>query len=276
MTPPLLAVEVAQALAARRPGRAALAAAALAAVAGAWWAFTRGYAFVPSADGFKFPHDHPAEYLWFVGAMLANLYGVVGNKAVEVTFGLAVAAALVAVTVAAGWRLVRRGVVNDRPAAALFTLAAFELIFCGFTAVGRVCLGWEAQALVSRYVTLMIPAGLVLLVAVGRLRSTRAATVAVVAYTAAVAIGSQWLPSFDRRRIFDFHDRRLAWKTFYLATGDPQDATRRSGFVPYPVPEAIVDRLQYLKANRLNLFAAGPGSAGRASTHPALTAAGPG
>lgn len=254
LAPVLFAVEAVQALGAGERRHALLSAAALGSVAVSWMLFAHGYVFDPAEPNFHFPYEKPIQYPVFVARMLANFFGWAAPGAGPVVLGLALAAVLVAVCVRHGRICLRSGVANEPRSTVLLFLAAFEILYCASTAIGRVMHG-DSAPLASRYVTLLIPAGLVIVMELSSLRPGRAAFWSCLVFAAAIAPGSLVLRGGEVATVNWYHDIKASWKAAYLATHDEAEATRRAGFAMYPVP--LTYELSYLEKHRLNLFAPG-------------------
>jgi hypothetical protein len=166
--------------------------------------------------------------------------------------GFLVGAALTAICAWNGRRIVRSGVAREPRSVVLFCLAAFALLYCANTAVGRVHMGPSAS-LSSRYVTLLIPGGLALFLQLALLGRRKAFCWPALAYAALLVPGTCFLRSQDALGIAWYTDVRTKWKAAYLETHDQAKADRIAGFPIYPGP--IGDRLKYLEERRLNLFA---------------------
>jgi hypothetical protein len=262
ITPIVLIVELVQAVLAKKPAWAACVVVALLAVAASWWAFKQNYYFDPSVADFTFPWKSPMDYLYFVSLMLANFFGVghgiSGTIEPYVTiFGSYVFGGLILICGIHAWRMVRSGVLAARSSVVIFVLSGYSLIYLVNTAVGRVSLDWRVVAMSGRYVTLLIPAGMAILLHLATLRRRWVAVSSAMFYLLLLAFGTWTLYPKDIAECELFHDGRQAWKTAYLEDHDESKADRTSGFAIYPNPNTITDRLEYLRKNRLNLFADG-------------------
>lgn len=256
LTPLLVAIEAAHAFKDRQNLRASLALAALALTLVSWAIFVHGYKFAPAVDGFHFPHERPWEYFYFTGLMLGNFYGIPGYYFPSIVVGLLITAGLTALCAQHGWQILRHGIDGRRISVVIFSLSAFALLYCFNTAVGRVCLGIEAAPQASRYVTLMIPAGLAVYLGLTRALPRQAFAMGVF-YVGLLCAGTLVLRPSDWESIRWFHDGREAWKAAYLETHDELLANQRSKFQVYPIPGKITERLKYLEEHRLNLFTPG-------------------
>jgi len=251
LAPLLFAVEGVQAFRAGDRHHALLAAAAFASVLVSWAFFAHGYVFDPAIPNFRFPYERPLQYPVFVGRMLVNLFGWARLSAAQAIVGMALACALVAVCVRHGWRCLRFGILNERRSAVLFFLTAYELLYCANNALGRVMLG-DAAPLASRYVTLVIPAGLVIVLELSALRRGRAAFWCCLVFAAAIAPGDLVMRTDEMDLVHWYYNFRSSWKAAYLATHNQQEANRRAHFSMYPVP--LTFELSYLEEHHLNLF----------------------
>jgi hypothetical protein len=136
----------------------------------------------------------------------------------------------------------------------IFLLAAYALIYCVNSAVGRVMPGWELAAATSRYVPLMIPAAFAIYLQAATLPTACWAGTGVFLYTLVLAWDTLTLPAPDWKIVRGLHDGRAAWKAAYLATRDEDEADRRAHFEIYPDHGKMNDRLRFLEQHRLNLF----------------------
>jgi hypothetical protein len=138
---------------------------------------------------------------------------------------------------------------NERRSVVISCLAAYALIYCMNTAIGRVCLGYEQASAASRYVTLMIPAGLAIFL---HLATLRPAQWLGLAYALLLVPGTIALRQDDWNSVHWYSDGRRAWKAAYLSTHDEAKANEQAHFSIYPAP--VTDRLKFLEQRQLNLF----------------------
>jgi hypothetical protein len=251
LAPMLFLVEGIQAARAGLRRRALAAVAALGAALGSWALFLRGYQFDPAQADFRFPYEKPLQYPVFVGRMFANFFGWAAPGMGPVILGLTLAAALVALCLHHGRRCWNSGIAGNPRSAALFFLTGFEILYCADTAVGRV-MGGAAAPLASRYVTLLIPMGLVIVIELASLRPARVAAWSCVLFAAAIAPGCLILRVDELNTVNWYHDIKASWRQEYLATHSQQAADRRAKFGMYP--QALTYELSFLQKNRLNLF----------------------
>jgi len=227
--------------------------AALAAIAAAWALFAFGYYFHPAVENFRFPYEKPQEYFFFVASMLNNFHGIRGHGVFAMVLGFVTIAGLVLIVWKSGEQLVQKSVLGERRHVVMFSLAAFVLIYCFETAVGRVFCGWKEGAAGSRYVTLMIPAGLALYLFFAGLKNRLLSTCCCCLYAVLLIFGTLRLHNSDWRFIHSYNTGRLAWKAAYLATGDEGKAGELAGFQIYPAVQ-LEERLRFLEKHQLNLF----------------------
>jgi len=251
VAPLLFAVEAVQAARSGARCHALLAAGALASAFASWALFARGYVFDPAQDNFHFPYEEPLQYPVFAARMLANFFGLAGPGAGSLLFGFSLAGVLAAVCAWHGWRCLRHGVAREPRSAVLFFLSAYEIVYCSSAAVGRV-MGGESAPLASRYVTLLIPAGLVVVLELSSLRRGRTAFWSCLVFALAIAPGCLVLQARERVSVNWYHDVKASWSAAYLATHDEKEADRRANFAMYPEP--LTYELSFLERNRLNLF----------------------
>jgi len=250
LTPLLLVTEAVQSWRSGERRHCAMALAALACSAAAWAAFAHGYTFQPAVAGFRFPYERPFQYLVFAARMLGHFFGTPLQSVQELITGSAVALALVAIAAWNGWRCLSAGVARSPRSAVLFCLAAFALLFCLNCAVGRVFTSAIAPYS-SRYVALMVPAGMALLLQLGGLVRARYAWLALL-YTLLLVPSTAFLRDYEASGANWYSDGRRAWKEEYLRTRDEAGAARAAHFPIYPAP--LGERLKFLEDRNLNLF----------------------
>jgi hypothetical protein len=214
--------------------------------------FFYGYQFAPSVGCYHFPYHDTGAYPVFLGLMFANFLAVKQGVILASILGMGV---MVVVSSLLVWHI--RALGKDRSAERasilIVILLGFSLTFSAATAVGRVCLGPEG-ARASRYLTLLIPAFLgiyfsILAIPNHRKRGALAGIFILVL-----------LPSCVHRyhkEIEDFSALKQNWKQCYLAHGDIRVCDAEANFQLYPCPECIQmkEKLEFLKRNRLNLYA---------------------
>ncbi|MBK9990768.1 MAG: hypothetical protein IPP19_08570 [Verrucomicrobia bacterium] len=226
---------------------------ALVAIGAAWALFSVGYRFDPAVSDYRFPYEKPWEYFYFIAAMLNNFHGMQTQSLPVLIWGLTCTAFLGGLALFHGWRILRHGVLNERRSTVIFCLAAFSLIYGLNTAIGRVFSGWQEAGAASRYVTLMIPAGLAAYLHFATLNKAILARTLTIAYVCFLAYNTVELHTRDWRSINHYSEGRRAWKAAYLETRSEEQASERTHFQVYPAP-VLGDRLRYLEAHRLNLF----------------------
>ena len=191
-------------------------------------------------------------FLLFLFRMFGNFYGLPpGSLGADIVGGLCWAL-LAIVGVCQLGRVWRKGAVAAPANAVLLFFTAETLLYCVETAIGRAHLGLVDPPAASRYVTLLIPAGLVLLVQFGRLRN-RWRVPLLATYVLALMPATLWLSRKEWSSIHWYSDGRAAWKRAYLSSHSQAAADQASDFKVYPQP--IWDRLTFLEQHRLNLFA---------------------
>ena len=251
LTPVVLGLGCLQAWRGGDRRRATLAIVGLAASAAGWALFARGYHFQPAVPGFRFPYEKPAQYLVFVGRMLGNFFGAPMLGAFGMVLGLLVAAALVGICVRHGRRMIRADATGEPASIALFCLSAFSLLYCGNAAVGRVFMG-DTAPLASRYVTLLVPAGMALFLEIALLGRRMPFGWPALAFAALLVPGTCFLRPLDVAGVNWYSLGKANWKAAYLETHDEAKADKAANFQVYPGP--LGDRLKFLEERRLNLF----------------------
>lgn len=251
LTPPLVTIEALQAWRSGAKRRALLSLMALGITFAGWGLFAKGYTFQPAVAGFRFPYEHPLEYVVFIARMLGNFYGTAVLSRVQLVVGLVAALALVVISVWNGFRLMVRGVANDPRSVVLFCLSGFSILFCSNCAVGRVFTGPIAP-LAPRYASLLIPAGLAIFLQLSVLRVRRPFAWLAAVYTLLLIPGTA-IPRSDEVSGANWYtEGRRAWKAAYLSTHNEAKSDQISHFSIYPAP--LGERLTFLENHQLNLF----------------------
>ena len=252
LTPILLGIELLHAVRSKQNDRARWVIAALVASALSWFLFSRGYRFDPAVDGFRFPYEKPIEYLYFMGLMFTNFFGIPGHGTLTISIGVFITLSLAVICGGHGWQILRAGIDGRRVSVVLFGLSAFALLYTMNTAVGRVFLGFEDAPAASRYVPLMVPAGLALLLQIGQIKNRKLNFGLGLFLALCTASGTVMLHENDQKFVTWFRDGRQVWKETYLRTHNQAEADRAANFKVFPVP--VDARMTYLEKHKLNLF----------------------
>ncbi len=212
--------------------------------------FFHGYEFSPAAGCFQFPYARPAAYPWFIGLMFAKFLGIKHGELFPAIVGIAITVVMIAVWGRSAWLMLRS---VDPGKQVPVILTGYTLLYAAAAAVGRLCLGMEA-AESSRNTTLLIPGFFGIYVCLLSLHQSQKRTWLLAALLAAV------LPSCVQRNhkeIEGFSARKSAWANCYRTTENIDACDASSKLQIYPQPEAIHLRkkLDFLKQNRLNLYA---------------------
>jgi hypothetical protein len=214
--------------------------------------FFYGYRFDPAVGCYHFPYHDPMAYPVFMGLMFAGFLGVRQGVVLASILGIgiiAIASTLLLKHIRALWK----DYSADRASTLIVILLGFSLTITAATAVGRVCLGPEG-ARASRYLTLLIPAFLGLYFGILTIRNGRRRVVLAGIFVLLL------LPSCVHRyhkEIENFSALKRNWKQCYLAHEDIQFCDAETKWQLFPCPECIhmKEKLEFLKRNRLNLYA---------------------
>ena len=214
--------------------------------------FFYGYIFNPAVDCYHFPYRNPAAYLWFMGLMFSKFLGVKHATVFPAVLGIIVLIVLVAVLAVNFWLLSKYGMAQHGRLLVVI-LTGYSLVYAAAAAVGRVCLGMEAAGF-SRNLTLLIPGFLGIYFHLLMSRTGYGRTVLLTTLLVAV------LPNCVQRNhkeIEAFSAMKRAWKDCYRASENVRYCDTLSNLKLYPRPEAthLEQKLNYLKQNRLNLYA---------------------
>jgi hypothetical protein len=235
-------------------GRTKMALLSLAIATASLASFFYGYQFNPSVACYQFPYQDPAAYPMFLGLMFANFLAVKQGMILASIIGMGI---IVVVSSLLVWHIRALGKDHsaERASILIVILLGFSLTVSAATAVGRVCLGPEG-ARASRYLTLLIPAFLGIYFSILTIRNDRKRVVLAGVFILVL------LPSCVSRyhkEIENFSALKQNWKQCYLAHEDIRVCDAEANFQLYPCPECIQmkEKLEFLKRNRLNLYAGG-------------------
>ncbi len=215
------------------------------------------YKFVPAVDCFGFSLKYTVRYPAYISLLDAEYFGMLisDNLYAALGFGLVVEAATVVTMVKHGWEYLRNPFQSDPTSKIIFLLTGFSLLFAVFTAVGRVCLGLgSAQS--SRYVTLLIPGIVGMLLSLYKMKRSRRTFALFALATILLAKTLLPLPQVEQTRIAYFHDGKTAWKECYLKLENVKECNQRTNFQIYPDENSknVLSRLEYFKQEHLNLY----------------------
>jgi hypothetical protein len=212
------------------------------------------YIFQSAAGCFELPHSNWLNYPQFMGLLLSAF---VVPKPLTFSMEMIVLGAGILLLMAAVlcWHILHL-LKSPLPEMHLIggTLIGFSLLFAANNAVGRQCLGPE-QAFSSRYSTLLIPAflGLYLFLLSKSWFGMRNLVLAL--WVILLLPSSLIVPEAD---INWYSGGKSSWAECYRRTGSTRYCDESTHFVLYPVPATthLQEKLDYLKQNHLNLFAA--------------------
>lgn len=254
VTPFLLAIEL-RGSEERSPGRTYSLLALIAAGASLAFFFFN-YRFESASPCFSANPRTLLPYLWFIALMFPNFAGIKGSGPLPTIFGtLIILVLLISFLVAIRWLIVRES--RDRQSyLVIAALSAYALLFCLNTAIGRICLGITAGQQ-PRYIPYLITAFLSLYMASAIIRTSQMRAVVLSIFLVFAAWSSLHLDTWTwlsaRNRSYD----QRAWRECYLKRESVKECDAITGSKIYPSPEAthLQEKLQFLKQNRLNLYA---------------------
>ena len=221
----------------------------------ALFAFTIGYQIDPATGAVNEAAQRPLDVLWFIGLMLSRYlglpYGLV--PAVATLVGSATLAMMIAILVYHARRILVHGITDRSTSVAISALIAFTLLFGAVTALGRMGPNVVAASQSSRYALLIVPGfvGVYLHLLTVRPLLPRALLLAVLA-----ALMLPWpLTGPDVYAMRAFARGKQTWKRCYVVVQNARECEQLTHFLVHPTPDALAERLAYLQAHRLNLFA---------------------
>jgi len=219
----------------------------LASCAGAWALFMVGHY---KSDELLL--TWPTTYGLFMSRMYANFFGLPTTHALAVPVGGLMVAALFGIALWHGWRVLRKGPDAGRLSVILVCLAAFELGYTLSTALARAEFSVVTGPAASRYVPLMVPGALAVLLQLGQIRSRTLSLCACLTLAALTAAGTLKLRKDDIETITWYSEGRRNWSAAYLRTHSVEQANKESNFRTHPLD--VQERLDYLEQHRLNMF----------------------
>jgi hypothetical protein len=213
------------------------------------------YKFEPAVDCFVFPYHPLGNYPWFVALMFSTFAGI-RSPIVFVSILGAILLAFAVFIFGVELRRAARADSSRRPHVThpiTAILVSYSLLFAANTAVGRVCLGLPAPAQSSRYATLLIPAFLAMYFYLLTVRSKKAREVAFLLLVLVLIPGHARVAPRAAR----FAVGKRAWASCYKQVENIEYCDSATKFTIYPYPErtGLKQKLDYLKKNKLNLFA---------------------
>lgn len=218
--------------------------------------FLISYYFDPAIPNFSFSVSYLLQYPFFMSMMLSAYWGwhaLVVGQPIAIVAGSFMLLILITVIFIRGKRLFREGLYYDHRNLVIVILISFSLLFCLFTAVGRVPLGLQ-QAQVSRYLTLLIPAFLALYFHLRTINNIRLRQFFLLAYFTMSIVGSLPIRMIDTLPLKNYNDK-INWKTCYLQYEDVNTCNQLAQFQIFPVTnDDLLNKLSYLKKHHLNLY----------------------
>jgi hypothetical protein len=225
------------------------------------------YHWAPAVPGWRFPVPNWWDYPRFLTLMFSSL---VGWREVSWATVLTGGVLLALVLVACGWsasELWRRAARAETQV--IWLLTATSLLYCAFTAIGRLPVNLEA-AFMWRYLTLMVPAicGLILWAehGPGVTRTGLCRVAAAASFILTLIIWGNFTPD---RYAAVIAAGKTRWIENYRTTHDVATANQLADFSVYvsnPTAPMLTERLQWLEARHLLFFKqsavtpAGPGN----------------
>ena len=190
-----------------------------------------------------------SEMISFVGLMLANFFGLIQQGVYSQSVGLMIFISLGLITIIHLRKCIISGISKHPRSVVLFSLGAYAIIYCVVTAHGRAGSYESGAPIASRYVTLMITAGFVVLLHLATLKGALRYSLI---YLILVLLGTTYLQPVEEGAIKYYSEGKLAWKHAYLKTHDEIQAEINSDFPIYP--GRLPERLKYMQNSKLNLF----------------------
>ena len=213
-------------------------------------AFFLNYRFEPAVACFVFPDPHLFAYPHFLAVMAARFFGVASSLGIAALVGIPVVLCVAGISAVLASKLISKDSLGNVQLVAAILLA-FSILFAVDTAIGRACLGTGA-ALAPRYATLLIPGVTAVYFYLQTLSPdgirrgiTSIFILLLIPGCLSVDGGADW-----------YADGKRAWVQCYLSSENISECDKSAGFVihPYPDQTGLKQKLDFLKAHRLNLF----------------------
>jgi hypothetical protein len=134
----------------------------------------------------------------------------------------------------------------------IFSLTAFAAMYCASAALGRLGEGVDA-ARASRYVTLMIPAGLAFCLQLSTMKQAWISRGMISGYLVLLMVLTLQLRPGDLKQAENFRALRVAWAQAYLESHDIRKANEQARQELFP-GSTMHEQLSYLEKHRLNFF----------------------
>lgn len=216
--------------------------------------FFIGYTHRPAVECFQFPHPDLLGYPWYAALILANFVHVQGVHLWPSVVGVLLLMLFVwplLVHAVTSWR----SALSDSLSLVIVVFSSFSLLFIATAAVGRVCLGMDT-AIASRYVPYVIPGFLALYFHLLTLRPARWRGASLVVFCLVALYAGTGMTKLDRGGVYWLREGKAAWRACYLQREDVELCSKETGFPVSPHPEAtrVRQKLDHLKANKLNLY----------------------
>jgi len=232
--------------------------AAIAFIALACIVFMSGYQTDGGSEVPAMQSAHPWEYSRFVALMFSYLFQIgafVDHPLALYLFGYSCLLCVVAVFVCSFVRTFRSSSCKALNGL-IFLFAGFTILYVFAAAVGRIYLGvWGCM--VSRYMTLVLPAVLACYFQIRIVRNDRIRHVTLSVILVFVLCCQPALHTYCHQEAAVWKRGKQAWIRTYMATESIEEARNSSNFWIYPLHTPAVNiegRLQYLRERKLNLF----------------------
>jgi amino acid permease len=216
--------------------------------------FFNGWIFTPAAPCFRFPIHPWIRYAWFAALMLANPFRLKEHGLLPSVIGFCLLALVIWIAFRRLLQLARKQ--NASPLTSTSAiLFGFSLLYVVAAAIGRACFGIDA-ADESRYVVFTSLAVFGFYLESLALSRTRAQRACLIVLFVGMCAANFYPDHRDSAQAQFFSEAKRKWKECYLQYEDIARCDGNAGGVAYPNPAVthLKEKLDYLKANRLNLF----------------------
>jgi hypothetical protein len=210
----------------------------------------------PGSPRVSFDARSLPDYLWFVSVMFANFFGVKGVNIWSTLVGGLTLAACISWLAISLKRLMAKTASSWAANAVPALLLTYCLVFVLLTAIGRLCVSWEA-AQEARYVPYMALGMLGLYFSILGLRTVRIRNIASLVLVLCTLLASISINSADRGKMLWLAHAKREWKACYLERQSAELCDRLTHFrVDFdPDPKRCQEKLDLLQRRGVNLYA---------------------
>lgn len=223
-----------------------------------FYSFFVNYSFASAVDCFKFPHERPMEYFYFITHMLNNYLGNSDPDSFKFLLTIFFLSYMIFRIVYTNIEVLIRSYsenVKFKKSFSILLLLSFSALFALNSAIGRVCLGYEVASRSSRYIPFLTPFFLSIYFAILLTKQYILKYMILLIYIYLILSNEIFSLKRNLGGIENQFIRKNNWKECYLKYENITYCDSMHEPV-YPVPGAtdLQGKLNFLKEKKLNLF----------------------